>query len=35
MMKKIFTIQIYKNQIVLFNLNGIDGLKKGDVTNFK
>jgi hypothetical protein len=30
-MKKVFTIQRNKNQIVLFNLKDIDGLKKGDI----
>ena len=30
-MEKIFTIQRDKNQIVLFNLKDIDGLKKGDI----
>ena len=30
-MEKIFTIQRDKNQIVLFNLKDIYGLKKGDI----
>jgi hypothetical protein len=30
-MEKIFAMQRDKNQIILFNLKDIDGLKKGDI----